>query len=159
MEIVKSLTTWKKLHNDARIIPLLRIVLGLMILVKGFSFILQGGAEMEGIDMSSNDYMPMLFGQWIPVLEIATGILIVIGLLTKISSLFQIPLSIAGLFFSKDNAVLSSFEQSQYLLSIVIIILSIFFAYWGSGIFSAENALKKENKREEDHFWHRDTQE
>jgi len=157
MEIVKNLTNWRNSNKDNRIMPLLRIVLGVMILFKGFSFILQGGAEMEGIDMSSNDYMPMLFGQWIPVLEIAAGILIGIGLITRICSVFQMLLSIAVLLFSKDSAVLSSFQQSQYVLSIVIILLSAFFAFWGSGMFSAENALKKENKREEDHFWHRET--
>jgi len=37
-------------------------------------------------------------------------------------------------------------------------LLSIFFAFWGSGIFSAKRALIKENAREEAHFWHTNDQ-
>ena len=158
MDVTRKLTDWRESHRDMVAIPLLRIVLGVAILIKIYFYVVKGGLSMESIMMSSTGYMSTMFGHWIPVLEIAAGILISIGLLTRASAIFQIPLFIAAIFFSKHSGVLASFEQSQVILSAIILALSIFFAFFGAGTFSAIRALKKENKREEDHFWHRDDQ-
>lgn len=158
MDVTRKLTDWRESHQNMWVIPFLRIVLGVAIFAKIIFFIMHSD-QMESAMMDATDYMPFLFGHWMPLLEIGAGILISIGLLTRVSALLQIPLFIAALFFSGHSAVLSSFEHSQTLLSLLILVLSVFFVYWGSGIFSAKRALIKENRREEDHFWHRDEKE
>src|SRR6185437_364295 len=154
MDVTRKLTNWKESHQNLWVMPLLRILLGAAILLKTFLFIVKGGDTMVDIVMRSSNYVPMFFGHWIPVLEIAAGILIMIGLITRACSLFQIPLFIVAIFFSGQSGVLGAFEQSTLILSIVILLLSVVFAFWGSGICSAKNALIEENKRQEAHFWH-----
>jgi putative oxidoreductase len=69
------------------------------------------------------------------------GTFIILGLLTRISAWAQIPIILGAIFFINLNNSLSSTYQ-ELLLSVLVLVLLIPFAFAGAGKISMDNHLK-----------------
>jgi uncharacterized membrane protein YphA (DoxX/SURF4 family) len=79
---------------------------------------------------------------YIPFAHIFGGIFIIMGLLTRIAVLLQLPVLIGAVFFI--NLGLSSFSNStDLILSIVVLFLLVYFLIYGNGEYSMDEYLKK----------------
>jgi uncharacterized membrane protein YphA (DoxX/SURF4 family) len=79
-----------------------------------------------------------LFICWVHLLG---GTFIILGFLTRISAWTQIPILIGAIFFINLNSSLSP-SYSELLLSVFVLILSIWFALAGGGKISMDNYTK-----------------
>jgi uncharacterized membrane protein YphA (DoxX/SURF4 family) len=70
------------------------------------------------------------------------GTFIVLGLLTRVSALVQIPILLGAIIFINLNSRLA-FSFPELLLAIVVLILSVFFALAGGGKISMDNYAKR----------------
>ena len=64
-----------------------------------------------------------------------------VGLFTKTSSIFQIPILIGAVFFVNSRHGLNQ-TNSELILSVIVLILLIIFAIKGSGVISADEYFR-----------------
>jgi len=123
---------------------LLRVALGMILTIRGVFFLTSIEPLFHLIGSSSLNELNMnmslaLFVCWAHLLG---GTFIVLGLLTKISAMVQIPILLGAIVFINLNSKLT-FSFPELLFSIVVLILSVFFAVTGGGKFSMDNYAKR----------------
>jgi putative oxidoreductase len=124
-------------------ISILRMILGFILAWKGIVFIrdsalLEVLIERTGIGVFSKNANILSF--IISYLSLLCGLFIGSGLWTRASSIIQIPILIVAVFFVNINNVATS--QFELILSIITLILLIFFAFKGSGTISADEFFR-----------------
>ena len=144
MPLVKSLDGWSEKH-DSVWIDVLRMVLGIILIAKGFLFManisdLHNNLELHfGIVSKSAAVM-------IPVIHLLAGFLILIGLATRLSCLVQIPILFAAIIFVDLHST-----ATELISSLVVFFLLIFFTIKGSGKFSAYYYIVNSRRGRESH--------
>lgn len=133
MDVILKLNRWANSHTNYGIDGL-RIALGLFLVYKGISFFnttyLDNAAPSEGMLFFLTHYISMA--------HLAGGILIAIGLLTRLSALLQIPILAGAVIINfTGTMIVSNLAQAG-----IALILSIFFLVYGSGKHSADYKLR-----------------
>ena len=121
----------------------LRIVTGLIILIRGFNFILVMATlkSMIQADVAVFAENSTTLAFIISVLDIACGLFIMVGFVTRISAIIQVPILFVAVFLVNIRHIgTNSFE---FLLSLVTLFLVIMVAYKGSGPFSADEYFRR----------------
>ena len=121
----------------------LRIITGMIILVRGFNFIFVTTTlqSMIKADVAVFAAQSATFSVVIAVLDIACGLFITVGFVTRASAIIQVPiLFVAAFLVNIRHMGQDSFE---FILSLVTFFLVILIAYKGSGSFSADEYFKK----------------
>ncbi len=121
----------------------LRIITGLIILVRGFNFIFVTTTlqSMIQADVAVFAAQSATLSVIIAVLDIACGLFITVGFVTRTSAIIQAPvLFVAAFLVNMRHMGQDSFE---FILSLVTFFLVILIAYKGSGSFSADEYFKK----------------
>lgn len=124
-------------------ITILRMILGFILAWKGIVFI-RDSALLEvligrtGIGVFSQNSNILSFV--VSYLSLLCGLFIGSGLWTRASSIVQIPILIVAVFFVNINNVATS--QFEFILSVITLILLIFFAFKGSGTISADEFFR-----------------
>lgn len=121
----------------------LRIILGLVLLWKGIVFIrntalLEQLIDRTGIGVFSSNASGL--GFIVSYLSLLCGLFIVAGLWTRISSIVQIPILIIAVFFVNMHGAAE--HGLELIISIVTLLLLIFFAVKGSGRLSADEFFR-----------------
>ena len=131
--------------NHLKWVVVFRVILGLSLFLKGIQFI-QDKSEIRKVFTESLMLREYFWLQTvIPWLNILCGFFIVIGLYTSLMVIIQIPIMIGAIFFV--NSKHGAFEgESNLALSIVILVLLIFFLFVGGGNFAWDKVLRKEDK-------------
>lgn len=127
-----------------RWLTLLRVVLGIIILVKGFSFFQDSASltsmlQSTGFDVMNNNATAISF--FITYFNLLGGVFIIAGLFTKWVSLLQIPLIIGAIVFVNSKAGIS-FSNTELSLSMLVLVLLIVFVKKGSGNISADEFFR-----------------
>lgn len=152
MNIVQKVEHWGDMHH-AKWLDAIRVILGLIILGKGIEFASQIGSQ-EGL------FYPNLFGfsslasmvilHIVALAHLMGGLLIVIGLLTRLAVVVQMPILLGAIFFVNLTKNFSFFN-SELWLSIIVFMLLVLFWIVGSGTYSADNMIKTEQERYHHH--------
>lgn len=133
----------EKTHIQPAWLTVLRIALGIILFWKAIVFIrdttlLQSMIQQTGIGFFSNNAEALAF--IVAYLTLLCGLFILSGLFTKTSSIVQIPILIAAIFFvNSKNIGESAFEL---VLSVIVLILLVVFAIKGSGAISADEFFR-----------------
>ena len=133
----------EKTHAQPWWFSLLRIFLGLYLIWKGIVFLrdttlLEQLIQRTGVGVFSANSSNLSFV--VSYLSLLCGLFIACGLWTKISSIIQIPILIVAIFFVNINRVDNG--PFELVMSIVTLILLIFFAIKGSGTLSADEFFR-----------------
>ena len=121
----------------------LRIITGLIILIRGFNFIFVMATlrSMIQADVAVFAENSSALSFIIAVLDIACGLFIAAGFVTRTSAIIQIPILFVATFLVNIRHIgENSFE---FILSLVTFFLVIMVAYKGSGPFSADEYFKR----------------
>jgi len=142
MSIPGKISSWDDKYPFVFVI--IRIALGIILAFRGIFFLrtiqplfhlIQGSSLNElNINMTL-----ALFICWVHLLG---GTFIILGLLTRISAWAQVPILLGAIFFINLNSRLSN-GFSELLLSVLVLILSVWFAWAGGGKISMDYYLKK----------------
>lgn len=141
--MIESPVTEKTNDNQPGWYSLVRFALGMILFWKGIIFI------------RDTEYLKLLIGRTgigaltpyteflsfvVAFLSLLCGLFIACGLFTRTCSVIQIPILIIAVFFiNTKNFGSSTFE---WILSIVTLILLVFFAIKGSGALSADQFFR-----------------
>jgi putative oxidoreductase len=124
-------------------IDLLRVVLGIIFIVKGVALIEHREQVIQMMEKSNIDLFTFsLSSQYVIAFDIAGGLLIAVGLLTRLIVLFQLPIVVLSIIFINYHQDLFALN-SQLGYLILILALILFFLFYGSGTISVDYYLSK----------------
>jgi len=135
--------------HHPRWLDLLRIALGIAIFIKGVLFVNNSQALLDILNNSRISGWAFIVEHHVAFTYLVGGILISIGLLTRIAIIFELPVFFGSIFcFITKTGFFSVF--SDLFFSIVIFMLLIFFLVFGPGPLSVDAAMKaqKDENRE-----------
>lgn len=117
---------------------LVRILLGVVIFLKGWYFISHTQELQHTISASRFPWLSFAIAHYVAMISLTAGVLIAIGCLTRLACALQIPILLgAVLFVNWDRGVIT--QNPELALSIVVLALLIFYFFYGSGYLSADH--------------------
>ena len=141
MNIAQKMESWGDTHQP-KWFGLLRILLGLVIFYKGVVFIRNTDALNDMIANSAVSLYAVFLAHCVALTHLVGGALIIIGLVTRLAIVFQIPIVLGAIIFV--NAQKGFFSiHSELGLSILVLALLIFFLIFGSGSYSVDTFMRK----------------
>jgi putative oxidoreductase len=139
--VFKNQSSWLNNNRDMAI-ETLRIYLGISLLIKGIKFFLDPDQASEYINLTSLPFFDFLSLHIVAVVHIAGGILLAIGLITRIAALIQVPILLGAVFFVHLQQGMFSHGQDLEYVILVLLLLLVFTVY-GGGRLSVDYILEK----------------
>lgn len=132
---------WANTHHPVWV-DFVRMALGIFLFVKGVMFI-QDTEALQNI-MRDSQFQWVSFGMahYVAFAHLVGGLLIAMGLVTRIAILFQIPILLGAVFFINPQRGFYS-ENTELWSSIVVLILLFVFLILGSGRLSVDNLISR----------------
>lgn len=141
MGLKNSCSCWL---NDNREIAIeaLRIYLGITLLIKGLKFMFDPEQAAQYMDMGNLPFFGFLSIHVVAVVHIAGGILLAIGLISRIAALIQVPILLgAVLFVHLQQGMFTHGQDLEY--SILVLLLLLVFTVYGGGSLSIDHVLMR----------------
>ncbi len=145
MYSIQKVENWVDRHH-LKWIDLLRIILGIVLMIKGITLVMNKEQVFLLMEKSNIDVFSFLLSsQYVIAFYIAGGLLIATGLLTRVVSLLEIPIILGTIIFINYHQGLFAINSDLgYLL--MILFLLIFFLVYGSGPISIDYLLSKQKE-------------
>jgi len=141
MQQKNTLPIWLEENRDMWI-EALRIYLGIALMLKGIQFIYNKELAQELISEVGLPFFDYFLMHVVVLVHVAGGFLLMIGLLTRIAALMQIPILLGAIFFIHLRQ--GFFQRSANLeLVIMVLFLLIVFVGYGGGRLSVDYVLKR----------------
>ncbi|MEO5893598.1 MAG: DoxX family protein [Ferruginibacter sp.] len=148
MNILQRIEFWGDSHHP-KWLDLIRITLGIFLCYKGIDFLRNMGTLMGlmPIKVEFGSFMFIVLGHYVVFAHIIGGILMTIGLFTRFASLIQIPVLLAAVILVNTKGEIMR-PYSELFLSIIVLLLLIYFLIAGNGPWSYKIAEeeKKANR-------------
>jgi putative oxidoreductase len=146
MKLISNIENWGDKHHP-KLLDLIRILLGVFLLFRGILFydnmayLRDMIIEAKLVNLSSEAITALLY--YVTYAHLVGGVLIFLGLFTRLASLIQIPIVFAAVFLVNipNKAV-----NSELWLSILILALLLLFVIIGSGPLSLDRFLTPDDK-------------
>jgi putative oxidoreductase len=144
MTTLQQIRNWSAAHHPRWLI-VVRVGLGLFLMVKGINFmrdttlldrLLFGNASLAG---NEPHWLPLLI-TWADLLG---GLLILLGLWTRLIALLQLPILVGAILFINSQRGGGIAPDSELGLAILTLLLVIFFLIEGSGPLSLDAYFEK----------------
>ena len=151
MNILQRIEFWGDRHHP-KWLDIIRIVLGIFLCYKGIDVFM----NMSDITTTMKSRAPfssfafLMAAQYAAFAHTIGGILLVLGLFTRIACLVQIPVLIGAIIFVTSNHDMLR-PYSELFLSILILLLLIYFLIVGNGplSFKIPDEEDKTNRKHE----------
>jgi uncharacterized membrane protein YphA (DoxX/SURF4 family) len=140
MGFVQRIDQWSQAHQPQWLV-VIRVALGVILLAKGIFFISHADQLTDIILNSRFKGIATFLVGYVTFSQLFCGAFIVLGLLTRWVVILQIPILFAAVLFNAPSAVVAL--GSEFWLSLIVLVLLIFFLVEGGGPFSMDNYLKK----------------
>ena len=140
MNIMDRIEHWGDTHHPAWL-DVVRIGLGVLLFVKGISFISDTTKLSELVRELDIQLWTVAAVHYVAFAHIFGGFLIALGCLTRISCLIQVPILITAVFFLNIRMGFS-YLNSELWLSMITLILVLTFSVIGSGRFSMDEWMR-----------------
>jgi len=145
MNYVERIGQWGDAHHP-KWLDLVRIALGLFLLIKGVEFADNMNKLLNFMsNLPFGNFMMILLAHYVLFVHILGGILLATGLLTRFACLIQIPVLVTALFSNAIN------QFSQWTITILVLVLLIYFLIAGGGRWSLDWYVNKEYERRMQH--------
>ncbi len=143
METLHRIEHWADSHHP-RWIDFVRIALGMFIFYKGFIFISHREALMDMMNHVDTALFNIAMVHYVAFAHLFGGILIALGLMTRLAVLFQLPILLVAVFMVNANMGFFSVANNlEFEISLLVLVLLIVFLIYGSGRFSADEYMRK----------------
>jgi len=140
MNAVARIEDWADHHHPVWL-DYLRILLGVLIVVRCFSFAENQAVVTNFVLSHRFEYLTFMGAQYLILIGIGGGLLIAFGVLTRFAALINLPIVIGTLFFVNTRGGLS-FINSDVFISLAVLILLLLYLIFGSGIISFDRYAK-----------------
>lgn len=143
MNYLQRLEFWGDRHHP-KWMDIVRIALGLFLMYKGIEF-LRNLSDMMNLmreRMSFGSFSLLLLGHYVVFAHIMGGFLMALGLLTRWAALVQIPILLGAIFLINTSEIWAPF--SQLVLSVLVLLLLVYFVIAGDGPWSFNWFVKRD---------------
>jgi putative oxidoreductase len=137
MLTIKSLNKWANAHTYYPL-DILRVALGIFFFIKGVQFISQTHMLTELIGPLKGFGGVMLAVHYIAPAHLVGGLLIAFGLLTRWALIAQLPILLGAIIINFAGPMV----WENFILALVVLIVTVFFLFYGSGKHSVDYYLK-----------------
>jgi putative oxidoreductase len=150
MSVIHKIENWGDSHHP-KILDIIRILLGLVLIAKGVEFMNNATylrdiiITNQAIDQPQGVITAIIY--YVTYVHLVGGALILLGLFTRLASIFQLPIVLGAVFFVN---IMHSWINSELWLSIIVLALLVLFIVIGSGPISLDYYLPGINPDEED---------
>lgn len=141
MAILTRFQHWNH-TNQSVLLLVARILLGIILLLKGIFFISNAELLRQLILDSRFAAGVGFFAAYVMFAHLFGGVFIIIGLLTRMAALLQIPVLLGAIFFIFPQQGIAQFG-SDFILLLIVLILLIYVLFKGGGAISMDDYLKK----------------
>ena len=124
-------------------LDLLRIYLGLGLFMKGVNFIIEPKLLTEWMSISQLLATKTLLAHYVIITHFCGGILLILGLVTRIAALVQLPVLAGAVFFVHYQEGLFTSTQNLEFTILVTFLLAIFSLVGGGPLSLDKTILKK----------------
>jgi putative oxidoreductase len=143
MNLAHKVEIWGDSHHP-KYLDVIRIALGIFLTLKGVAFMenstyLQQVIENQTV-INISTGMLMVIVYYVTFVHLVGGVLITLGILTRLSALLQIPIVLAAVFLT---GIFHEAINAMAWPSIVALVLLVIFAVIGSGPFSLDKHLSE----------------
>lgn len=136
MPTYRDLLTWLD-ENREIVLDLVRIYLGVGLFVRGLLFI----SATEGVtalaDLSTFSFSSAIIAHYVTFAHLLGGLMLTVGLLTRLVTLLQIPILVGAVFFVHWKEGLLAATQSLEFSTLVLFLLFVVLVF-GPGRWSAD---------------------
>jgi putative oxidoreductase len=149
MKTLSKFRTWGDAHHP-KILDIIRMLVGLLLIAKGYvyfnnaAYIRELIIQNKLINQSEDLITAIIF--YTTYVQMAGGMMIFLGLSTRIAAIFELPIIFGAVFFIN---ILNPFFNSELWLSVLVMALLILFIVIGSGPLSLDRLLSDYRKSEE----------
>jgi len=141
MNLIHRIEHWGDTHHP-RWLDIVRIILGTVIFAKGVSFIADTTILFQLLTSSNFHLSIWMAVHYIAFVHIVGGIFIALGFATRIAVVLQLPILIGAVFFvNMTNGF--DFLNSEFWLSLAVLLLLLLFLVVGSGAYSLDHAMDR----------------
>jgi putative oxidoreductase len=142
MNLLQRIEHWGDTHHP-KWIDILRVILGIFLCYKGLDFLAHMSLELDRLaNKISGPSVPlMIIGHYVVFAHMLGGFLLAIGLATRLACLIQIPILLGAIIFVNSSERLFT-PYSELALSILVLLLLIYFLIVGNGRWSFDNMVK-----------------
>ncbi|MDN5289250.1 MAG: DoxX family rane protein [Mucilaginibacter sp.] len=145
MNLVHKIENWGDTHHP-KILDLIRIALGVFLLVKGIAF-MENTAYLKSLIDNQNvvDLSPvvlMIMVYYVTFAHMVGGILIAVGILTRLGCIIQIPIVLVAVFLTSTNIFQEPINAMAWP-SVTALVLLVIFTILGSGPISLDKYLSE----------------
>lgn len=154
MNLLEKFENWGDRHHP-KWLDLIRIVLGIFLCYKGIDFLRNTSSLINVMQNASpfSDFMIILMGHFVTFAHIVGGFFLIIGLFTRAACLIQIPVLVMAIVFVNINATRDAFSPySELFLSIIVLLLLIYFLIIGNGPLSVKIPPEEHLKEHQDYI-------
>src|SRR5690606_6347681 len=142
MNTLQHIEHWADTHHP-RWIDFIRIALGMFIFYKGVLFISNKEALMNMMNHVDTALFNMAMVHYVAFAYLFGGVLIALGLMTRLAVVFQLPILLVAVFLVNINMGFFSVANNlEFEISLIVLILLIVFLVYGSGKFSVDQYMK-----------------
>lgn len=133
--------------NHSGLIFGLRILLGVILLIKGYMFMFRIHELSDVVQALGMGAFNVTLAMIVASAQLLCGLLILAGLMTRLSCLILFPILIGAVFYV--NLRQGFITSSEWMLSVMILYLLIFFFINGAGEFSMYNIFMRQESRKQ----------
>ncbi|HYV93318.1 MAG TPA: DoxX family protein [Chitinophagales bacterium] len=148
MNTIQKIEAWGDKHHP-KWLDILRIILGLVILAKGYYFVTDTDGLKQIIASSRFGQVSFVLEHYVVFAHLIGGALIVVGLITRIAVMAQLPILIGAVLLVNSRSGFFSSNSTELWLSIIILFLLIFFLIEGSGPWSVDEYMRKHPEKDD----------
>lgn len=136
MNILHRIEFWGE-HHHPKWLDIIRIALGIFLCYKGIDFLMHM-SKLTGLMANKapfSSFAYLIAGQYVVFAHIIGGILLALGLFTRLACLIQIPILLGAVIFVTSNRDMLE-PYSALFLSVLVLLLLIYFLIVGDGPLS-----------------------
>ncbi|MDB5250495.1 MAG: DoxX family protein [Segetibacter sp.] len=137
MDFLHRAEHWGDAHHP-KWLDIVRIALGIFLCYKGIDFLRNMGILENLMDsrLSFGGFATIFLGHYVVFAHILGGILLTVGVLTRFACIIQIPILLGAIILINFSGGGSLRPYSEGLLSILVLLLLIYFLVIGNGPLS-----------------------
>ena len=144
MNMLHRIEYWGDRHHP-KWLDIIRVALGIFLIYKGIQF-MQSTSYLMGLmshNLSFGEFGLVLISHYIIFAHLMGGFLLTIGLLTRFACLIQIPVLLGAIIFVNTAPDMMQ-PFSELIISILVLLLLIYFMIIGNGPWSFDGFVEKE---------------
>mgnify|MGYP001279781418 FL=1 len=154
MNLLEKFENWGDRHHP-KWLDIIRIALGVFLCYKGVDFLRNTSDLISLMKLTSpfGSFVIILLGHYVTFAHIIGGFFLAIGMFTRAACLIQIPILLGAIVFVNINATQAAFSPySELFLSIIILLLLIYFLIIGNGPLSVKMPPEEHAKEHEEYI-------